>query len=131
MIRDHWLFGVGLGCFGDFFVQYRVNTYYTRYPHSFLLEIAAELGVVGLIGVVGFLGAAFARPVSQLVAAARQSSARAVSSSSLAIGAASVILLVHGLVEIDWHAPANAILLFILLGAAQRLPTFSEGRRDA
>jgi len=41
MIREHWLFGVGLGRFWDYFEQYRINTYYTRYPHNFLLEVFA------------------------------------------------------------------------------------------
>ncbi|MGH7899066.1 MAG: O-antigen ligase family protein, partial [Candidatus Binatia bacterium] len=114
MFQDHWLGGVGLGRFADFFVEYRVNTYYTRYPHNFLLEIAAELGVLGLVGAVGFLAAAFAGPVAKLAAAART---RAVSPLSAAIVVASSILVVHGLVDIDWHAPANPILLFTLLGA--------------
>src|SRR5262249_3670309 len=46
MFLGHWLFGVGLGRFWDYFEQYRINMYYTRYPHSFLLEVLAELGIV-------------------------------------------------------------------------------------
>lgn len=130
IVRDHWLFGVGLGRFGGSFAQFRVNDYHTLYPHSFLLEITAELGVVGLVGLVGFLGAAFTGPVSRLVAAARLSRSNSVDPPSLAICAAASILLVHGLVDIDWHAPANPILLFILLGALQQLSAPSEGSRD-
>jgi O-antigen ligase len=130
IIRDHWLFGVGLGRFGASFAQFRVNDYHTLYPHSFLLEIAAELGVVGLLGLVGFLGAAFAGPVSRVVAAAARPRERLADPLWLAICVASLVLLVHGLADIDWHAPANPILLFVLLGAAQRLPTASGARES-
>jgi len=36
---------------------------------------------------------------------------------------------VHGLGDIDWHAPANPILLFVLLGALQRLPMLAGESR--
>jgi O-antigen ligase len=125
LLRDHWLSGVGLGRFADAYMQYRVNTYYTRYPHSFLLEIAAELGVVGVVVVVGFFAAAFRQPISLFVSAARGVRHDLASSLALAIGASCALLLVHGLLDIDWHAPANPILLFTLLGAAQR-PSVSD-----
>lgn len=121
MFRDHWLFGVGLGGFGDFFPNYRLDTYYTRYPHSFLLEIGAELGVVGLVGIVGFLVAALLPPVSRVVAATRGPGTDITGSLLSSICTAAGILLVHGLIDIDWHAPANPILLFVLLGTAQQL----------
>ena len=129
MIRDHWVLGVGLGGFGDFFPQYRLNTYYTRYPHSFLLEIGAELGIVGLVGILGFLAAALARPFSQLIAVARGRRPSGFDTPLLAVCGAAGILIVHGLLDIDWHAPANPILLFALLGAAQQLVMSVEATR--
>jgi O-antigen ligase len=118
MIRDHWFLGVGLGGFGDYFTRYRFNTYYTRYPHSFLLEIAAELGVVGLLGILGFLATAL---LPLLLRLSRAASADASHTLLVALCLAVGVLLVHGAVDIDWHAPANPILLFVLLGVAQRL----------
>lgn len=119
MIRDHWLVGVGLGRFWDYFPSYRINTYYTRYPHNFLLEIFAELGIVALAAMVGFLAAAFARPLRLLVSLAAADRPR--SPLPAAIVLAAMLLFTHALLDIDWHAPANSILLFVLLGAAQRL----------
>jgi len=126
ILREHWVFGVGLGRFGASFAQFRVNDYHTLYPHSFLLETAAELGVIGLLGLVGFLAAAFTGPLFHLVDAARLPRG-CVDPLSAAMCAASAILLVHGLVDIDWHAPANPILLFALLGALQPLPMRAQG----
>ena len=113
----HWSTGVGLGCFWDYYPRYQVNDYYTRYPHSFLLEIFAELGVGGLLAIVAFLVAAFAEPLSNLADAARADLPR--SPVGVAIILASGLLVVHALVDIDWHAPANPILLSCLLGLAR------------
>ncbi len=121
MVRDHWLAGVGLGRFWDYFVEYRVNAYYTRYPHSFLLEIFAELGIVGLIAILAFLAAAFVRPVSALREATRHGAGAP--PLGVAVGLACGLLVVHALVDIDWHAPANPILLLALLGVSQSVAT--------
>jgi hypothetical protein len=130
VVREHWLVGVGLGRFGAAFSQFRVNDYHTLYPHCFLLEVAAELGVVGALALIGFLAAAFTEPVTRLAAAARAPFDR-IGALPAAMLAASLVLLIHGLVDIDWHAPANPILLFVLLGALQRLPMRAQDSRDA
>lgn len=122
MIRDHWRLGVGLGRFWDYFPVYRVNTYYTRYPHSFLLEVFAELGIVGLIALLGFLGSAAIGPLRVFVSVRTNPTARFEQSVELALVVGSSLLILHGLVDIDWHAPANPILLFALLGMAQQFP---------
>jgi O-antigen ligase len=125
MIREHWLFGVGLGRFWEHFPSYRVTSYYTRYPHNFLLEVFAELGIVGGAAVVGFLVAAMAAPVRS-IARLRSEPARDASWPLLAPTVASVVLIAHALLDIDWHAPANPILLFVLLGFAQHLPLWTK-----
>ncbi len=127
IVREHWLVGVGLGRCGAAFSQFRVNDYHTLYPHCFLLEVAAELGVVGAFALIGFLAAAFTEPVSRLAAAARAPLGR-IATLPAAMCAASLVLLIHGLVDIDWHAPANPILLFVLLGALQQLPISGDSR---
>ena len=119
MIRDHWVLGIGLGSFADYFTRYRLNTYYTRYPHSFLLEIAAELGIIGFAAVSVFLACSLARPISLATSAVFWHGSRSISPLWLAVALACAVLVLHGLVDIDWHAPANPILLCILLGAAQ------------
>ncbi len=129
MIADHWATGVGLGGFGDWFPRYRLNNYYTRYPHSFLLEIGAELGVVGLVATVGFLSAALRAPVRRVIHAARSHAMGDDQGALLAIIAAAALMILHALVDIDWHAPANPILLFVLLGLAQRLGLGDDERQ--
>jgi O-antigen ligase len=129
IVREHWLVGVGLGRFGEAFSQFRVNNYHTLYPHSFLLEVAAELGVIGFFALIAFLVAAFMGPIARLSAATR--SYGRVDALPVAMCAASAVLLVHGLGDIDWHAPANPILLFVLLGALQQLPMLTGEPRGA
>jgi O-antigen ligase len=128
IVRQHWLAGVGLGRFGEAFSQFRVNDYHTLYPHCFLLEVAAELGVIGLFALIAFVVAAFMGPIDRLFAAAR-SPYGCIDALPVAMCAASAVLLVHGLGDIDWHAPANPILLFVLLGALQRLPMLAGESR--
>jgi len=106
MIEDHWLAGVGLGRFGEFFPHYQVTSYYTRYPHNLLLEVTAEIGLFGLVFLAGF----FALAIHWRF---RKHSRGA---GSIALVAATLLLL-HSLIDIDWHAPANPILLMILLAA--------------
>jgi O-antigen ligase len=117
MIRAHALLGVGVGRFWDYFSSYRVTTYYTRYPHNFLLEIFAELGIVGIAATLGFLVAAFIRPLRLLVSLIRCGGPSTSLPASVVIAA--IFLFAHALVDIDWHAPANPILLFVLLGVCQ------------
>ena len=126
MIREHWLLGVGLGRFWDYFPSYRVTSYYTRYPHSFLLEIFAASGVVGGMAMVGFLSGAAVIPV-QFVARLWGGFDREQAGPFASAVAACALLIAHGLVDIDWHAPANPILLFVLLGFAQHLPIRKDG----
>lgn len=114
MIKDNWLFGVGLGQFADHFVQYRVTNYYTRYPHNLLLEVFAEMGVVATVALIGFCAAALAASVRSLLFR------RPVDSLQALLISAAVLLLVHALMDIDWHASGNPILLFTLLAISQR-----------
>lgn len=120
VVRDHWLMGVGIGRFWDYFPSYRVNTYYTRYPHNFLLEISAEQGLVAGVAIVGFLVSAFARPVRRLVAMTATGRRADLLPASMILAAG--LLCMHALLDIDWHAPANVVLLFALLGVSQSWP---------
>jgi O-antigen ligase len=129
MIADHWLRGVGLGRFWDYFPQYQTTSYYTRYPHSFLLEAFAELGIVGALALVGFLLSAARVPTGHWIATpSRAPAERGAPVLPLPLPWACLLLVVHGLMDIDWHAPANPILLFMLLGFAEQLPSWTERR---
>ena len=115
MACDHWLTGVGVGRFGEMFPRYQLVDYYTRYPHNSLLEVFAELGVLGVASFIAFL---VLRLRSLRLAASTQPSVESPGSSSSMrsfFTAATLLLLVHSLIDIDWKAPANPILLFLLL----------------
>jgi len=126
MIREHWLFGVGLGRFWDYFEQYRINTFYTRYPHDFLLEVFAELGIVGGGALLFWLVASYARTIRLWLRVSRLAAGDADRRAATAIVVAIGLLVLHGLVDIDWHAPANPVLLFALLGVGQHLDRLAK-----
>ena len=110
MIADHWALGVGLGGFGAVFSRYRLDDYYTRYPHNLGLQVFAELGVVAALALFTFLA---------LAGYEASKSLRSEGSDLHAAAAlASLLLIAHALVDIDWQAPANPMLLFMLLAVA-------------
>jgi len=113
MIHDHWAIGVGLGRFADRFASYQLTHYYTRYAHSFILEIFAELGIVGGFALAGFLVVSFTGAVLRLRKPTKDRGERIF---LLAATSAAVFAVTHAAVDIDWHAPANVVLLFMLLG---------------
>jgi O-antigen ligase len=57
-LRDHWLFGTGIGSYSDVYDKNLLNVYqaafqgWSRPPHSMLVGGLTELGVVGLIIVI-------------------------------------------------------------------------------
>lgn len=111
MIADHWVLGVGVGRFAELFPAYQVTDYYTRYPHNLLLEVFAETGVVGLLALLAFLAAGFRAALPAL-------RMRRVTVGAGAFVAAA-LLVFHAMLDIDWRAPANPILLTILLASAR------------
>ncbi len=125
MIRAHWLFGVGLGRFWDYFEQYRINTYYTRYPHNFLVEVFAELGIVAGSALFVWLVVSTAGAFRQWRRASQLPPLHPDRRLATAVVVAIAILTLHALTDIDWHAPANPILLFALLGIGQHLDRFA------
>lgn len=131
MIAQHWLLGVGLGRFWDYFEQYRIDTYYTRYPHNFLIEVFAELGIVGAAALLGWLVPSLVRAVRGYRRGARLPPQHPGRRGATAVMAAVGLLTIHGLLDIDWHAPANPILLFALLGIGQHLDRFSDPEQRA
>jgi O-antigen ligase len=111
MIADHWMIGVGLGGFAEQFYRYRLGEYYTRYPHNLGLEVFAELGIIAAASLCVFL-------VFAGRDAATASRPWSITSLRTATALAALLLVVHAFLDIDWQAPANPILLFLLLAVA-------------
>ena len=54
--RDHPFGGVGAGNYDTFYYRLRHNPEYVLQPHSLELQMAAELGIGGLVGIVLLIG---------------------------------------------------------------------------
>lgn len=117
MAIDHPIFGVGLGMYKfygmeyNFPVEHQIGRYgkYLNVAHSDLLQIATELGGIGLlvcIGGVGLIGYYSRQPLHATVFA-------------WPIAAASTGLLgvfIHGLFSTLLHSPALAMICCIFVG---------------
>jgi hypothetical protein len=114
------LTGTGAGGFRVEWLRERDFPEAVRDSHSLEVELAAELGLVGLI--------AFALMVAGVAAAARRA---LTSSSELAAGpcAALVAWFLHASIDWDWQLPAVTLPAIVLAGAlvamAEREPALS------
>lgn len=124
---EHPLVGIGAENFGVAYVRDRRSDEEALYPHSFLLQVLTQTGLVGAVLMAAFLAAAIAAAVGSR---RRQR--------GLAGGASAVGLvvfaswLVHGSIDWFWELPALAApaLAFLALAGASgaELPTASSRR---
>ncbi len=122
---DHPIEGVGSGGFRTVWLRERPVAGYALEVHSLPLEMAVELGLVGLAAFALFIGGLGA------------SAARALRRERLAVAgpvAAGVVFLLHATIDWDWQVPAvtlPAILLFAAVVAlAERRAGPSDGLDD-
>lgn len=117
--------GVGSGGFRTVWLRERPGTGYALEVHSLPLEMAVELGLVGLLGFVLFIGG--------LAAAARRAlgSERVAATGPIAAG---VVFLLHSTIDWDWQLPAvtlPAIILFAaVIALSERRPPADEALED-
>jgi O-antigen ligase len=100
--------GVGSGGFRTVWLRERPVAGYALEVHSLPLEMAVELGLVGLLGFAVFIGG--------LAGAAR----RALLDDRLAAAgpvAAGVVWLLHSTIDWDWQIPAVTLPAIILFAA--------------
>jgi O-antigen ligase len=107
--------GVGLGNFGWHYPLFQPDwRYYTTDPHSFMMQIIAEAGAIGLLFAAGFIWWHYRR---------LRQGAGCVSAQSkwayrlILIGLAGFIL--HALVDFDFTYLANMMFFAVLLAVAQ------------
>ena len=117
MGTDLFPFGGGLGSYADRARQYQSSTSYTRSPHNVALKLYAELGLLGLA-----LGLWFA--LTALLAVRRAWGTSRGREAAL-IGSTLLVLVAHGLIDIDFDSPAPWALFWLLwvLLIAPGLPT--------
>jgi O-Antigen ligase len=113
--------GVGSGGFRTVWLRERPAPGYALEVHSLPLEVAVELGLVGLLGFLMFIGG--------LTVAAR----RALTAERLAATgpvAAGVVFLLHSSIDWDWQIPAVTLPAIILFAAVVALAE-SDAQPDA
>ncbi|MFH0911367.1 MAG: tetratricopeptide repeat protein [Planctomycetota bacterium] len=115
---QHPVFGTGIGTFKTYFPRYRDPDFQkyelpnrTLHAHSEYLEVLSDMGMIGLLAFGFLLWAFFARGVSALRGRDpdRRMEAQAVLASLIGI-------LAHNLLCVNMRWPANAYLVWLLLG---------------
>ncbi len=129
IFRQHPWTGTGLGTLETVYPAY--ESFYSSqkvdHAHNDYVELLADTGVIGGVFALVFICVTFWRGLSNL-RSCRSSAARALYAGAL-VGCAG--LLVHGLVDFNFHIPSNALLFLILAALAttrtQREPDAGSG----
>lgn len=111
--REHPLAGIGADNFHAAYLRERHTVEAPRHPHSLVMRLLSQAGIVGTAAFFVFLGA--------LLTAARLARRRADRLVSTALLSAFAIWFVHAQVDWLWAFPALGMLAFALLGIAARL----------
>lgn len=121
---DFLPFGSGLGTFSDVFRRYQVEGLvgFIDHAHNDYAEVFLELGVAG-IAAVALLGIAY---LGRWVELLRRRSPRSVAHLQVAAGLGMLAMILHGVVDFNFHIPANALYFAFLAGIFFLTP--DEGR---
>lgn len=114
IFRDHPWTGTGLATFAVEYPRYKTfDDKRTPYAHDDYAQALSETGIAGAICILGFL---FYWTRDFLRCWLRRSSRRALLQLSMFIGTAG--FLFHSFGDFQFHAPANALLFYLMAGAA-------------
>ena len=130
MCADFPWTGSGAGTFRSVFPAYRDGSgsaMFYEHAHNDYLELVAEQGVLGAV-LLG--GAVFAAMASNILAFLRRRdlAARAV---LFGVNVATLALLLHGLVDFNFHIPANAAYFFVLLALGMAAASIDQAGGNA
>ncbi len=111
---DFLPFGSGLGTFADVFRRYQVEGLpgFVDHAHNDYAELFLELGVAG-VAIVVLLAAAYAMRWLELARVWRE---RSLGHLQMAAGLGMLAMIVHGMVDFNFHIPANAVYFSFLAG---------------
>jgi O-antigen ligase len=114
LIREHPIFGTGPGTWQWTQLRHRQPDSQLRpeFAHNDPLQLTAEYGLIGFLLMLGIFGA-FYWQASQLARCAPEPEARAFNIGALA---AVTAMLIHSLVDFNFHIPANALSVAVLFG---------------
>lgn len=131
LFREFWLVGAGGGSFEYIFPAFDAMGSYEHvdHAHSDYLELLVEQGVIGFSLIMAAMLVALRAFYGGITRVTDRHS------NGLIVGTAIGVLsmLFHGLVDFNFHIPANAAYFFVLLGLglAQALPGDVDGQQDA
>lgn len=113
IVRDYPFLGTGIGTFGIVYPGYKFpQANEVQYAHNWYLQVAAEMGILGL-GALFWLLAIFAREGIKALRSEKEKSRQAVLAGLLAGGFA---FLFHNLVDMDAYVPEIALLWWAVVG---------------
>jgi O-antigen ligase len=115
IVSDNPLLGTGLGTYRWVFPSYkdeRFGSYFYEHAHNDFLEMLSEQGIIGFSLLAVGLSLIFVR----VVWAYGRRRDPLIQGTLFATIAGCVSLMVHGLVDFNFHIPANASYFFTLLG---------------
>jgi len=109
MVYQRPLIGVGLGGFETAYARYKLTGLNPSYPYNYFLQLAAEMGVVGLGAFLWFLFTVW-KQIKFLF--------KDFNFFSFEVGVLGsiVAILSNNVIDYSLHIPANAILFWVLLG---------------
>lgn len=128
MIADRPLFGSGAGTFRWVFPQYkdaRFSLGYYEHAHNDYIELLTDQGVVGAVLAMGAIGSA---GVCIVIGFRVRRRAR-IRAALIASSVGTLSLMIHGLVDFNFHIPANATYFFVLLGLGVASASVSDDQR--
>ena len=113
MVRDHPLLGVGAAGFGTTLPGYQTGTVFSRFVHNSYLQMAAELGLPGLIVFLALIVGLLAG-VRRVYLALDEEASWVV----LGLFAGLVAVVVHNVIDYTFYMPAVAFLFWWAAGLA-------------
>lgn len=115
MFRNNWLTGVGLGNFGGAFPRFQKDPWvYSRFSHDYLLQIASETGIFGLLSFILIWFVILTK--SKQLFNRQINIDRETKLFSYALFASIMASLLHNLIDVDWNYPYLTILLCLEIG---------------
>ncbi len=111
LVKDHFLFGVGLSGYPIEFVKYHRALYIEifQYPHNILLNFLVEMGLIGLLAFL-YLCFSYLRLAWKLVQKG--------SFFGIALIAVMIEIFVHGLVDVPYFKNDLSVLFWIFIATA-------------
>ena len=100
LVRQYFFSGMGLGNF---------NLQNSRYAHNAYLQILAEMGILGLGAFIWLVFAALKNGFNRLKGAVDKET-------GCCLAAASVVFLVHNLMDFTFFLPEVSLIFWLILG---------------